>query len=190
MTEEPTPEQIERERLLSVFEEYYSVPGPDQDEYYDRDGLIDGLVAVAAAGAAPQEPAEGRESLKRVAELASAQHIKESIEEFKEVTSPDNEPNDWEMEFWHAGYKRGALAIIDHQYSAPMRVDEAKLAEVLLDHAMDFDQSPRPAGPKGSGYVCECGLEILEPRTGSGIGWWHRKHLASEVAEWLRGGGR
>lgn len=75
----------------------------------------------------------------------------------------------------------GALA-------APVQVDEANLAEVLLDHAMDFEQRPRPAGPQGSGYVCECGLEILEPRTGPGIGWWHRKHLANAVAEWLRGG--
>lgn len=74
--------------------------------------------------------------------------------------------------------------------SAPVRVDEAKLAEVLLDHAMDFEQRPRPAGPQGSGYVCECGLEILEPRTGPGIGWWHRKHLANAVSEWLRGGGQ
>lgn len=68
---------------------------------------------------------------------------------------------------WRCWYK-------DHPVEIPMRVDEAKLAEVIEEHQPHLDQT----GVYG-GY-CFCG-EAAES---------HEAHLASVLAEWLRGGGQ
>lgn len=81
-----------------------------------------------------------REALKRVAEVASVKHLEESLAEYRAaIDDPSAEPGDWELEFWHAGYKRGALALIDHQLTTPPVYDVDKIAEVIegLDWAAE-----------------------------------------------------
>lgn len=82
-------------------------------------------------------------------------------------------------------FRAGLASEVREALAGPKREDEERLAELLLDHALDQDQTSRPAGAEGSGFLCECGLEIIEPRTGPGIGWLHRKHVAAVVVGWL-----
>ena len=131
---DPTPEQIERERLLSVFEEYYSVPGPDQDELYDREGLIDGLVAMAAAGAAPQETGEPHEC--ECGCPTDMDHLQRAFDDLAdEYTKYRNSMRE----------RLQALNEMNADLAAPGQVDESKLAE-LVERAERLTQLSAAAG--------------------------------------------
>lgn len=54
LVDAPTEEQVEPGRLLDIFEDHYLVNRDDPE--FDMRALLNGLVAVAAAGVAPQEP--------------------------------------------------------------------------------------------------------------------------------------
>ena len=101
-----------------------------------RERLISDLAdAIEAATRVPVqgEPNNDRESLKRIAEEASVQRLKDSIEEWRKAIGAayGTFPDDWELEFWHAGYKHGANAMIEHQLSHATVPDaEAELAAI------------------------------------------------------------
>ena len=55
-----------------------------------------------------------RRELIGIAEAASAERLQASMAEYREVSGDEDGPSDWDLEFWHAGYKHGAMAVIEH----------------------------------------------------------------------------
>lgn len=71
-----------------------------------------------------------RAQAKRESELASSQRIKDSIQEWRNAVGANDDAwsDDWELEFWHAGYKHGAYSVIEWLAS---RLTREKIATVL-----------------------------------------------------------
>ncbi|NLA65115.1 MAG: hypothetical protein GX862_04165 [Leucobacter sp.] len=84
------------------------------------------------------EPNDDREALKRIAEEASVQRLKDSIEEWRKAigSACGTFPDDWELEFWHAGYRHGANAMIEHQLSRATVSDAANELRAERDAAV------------------------------------------------------
>ncbi|QIK63817.1 hypothetical protein G7068_11925 [Leucobacter viscericola] len=148
MTPEQKRERIDEARkLLKDFGGgYQDYPGGPTREYLGFDVIAR---LVGALEATPDTPDENdREALKRIAEVASVQHLKDSIAEYKAVTGIEEKPSDWELEFWHAGYKCGALAMIDHQLSRAA-VPEATEPGRTLFYAPKVRNGSVTAAPEG-----------------------------------------
>lgn len=94
-----------------------------------------------------------RAQAKREAELASSQRIKDSIQEWRDATgaSGDAWPDDWELEFWHAGYKHGAYSVIEWLAS---RLTRESIAEELSKHHFIHGI--------GRSNSCHCGVQVGE----------------------------
>ena len=103
---------------------------PSRESKAERELRIEAADALEAAVRVPVqgEPNDDREVLKRIAEEASVQRLKDSIEEWRKAIGAayGTFPSDWELEFWHAGYKHGANAMIEHQVSRATVPDTAK----------------------------------------------------------------
>ena len=87
----------------------------------------------------PDHIAAVRAQAKRESELASSQRIKDSIQEWRNAIGANDDawPDDWELEFWHAGYKHGAYSVIEWLAS---RLTREKVAIALAKRkARDWD---------------------------------------------------